>query len=112
MVWSTAFNVGGPILALVIGALLGRAKNRADVHAVVVADAVIVAQEANKRANDANSRLDGALKRIDELEEAERRRDDLARTHLRWDWQQVRRLTDLGHEVPDPPPLFWYDTGK
>lgn len=112
MEWSTLISVGGPLLALLVGGLIGRRKTRAETHSILVGDAVVMATRANERTEQTSSRLDLALKRIDELEDAERRRDELARAHLRWDWQQIRKLTDLGHEVPDPPPLFWYDTGK
>ena len=109
MDWVTVANVGSPVAALLIGGLFGRRKTKADSHSVVVADAVAVAQKANERADRVDTRLDGALRRIEELEDRENRRDDLARQHLRWDWSQVRRLADLGIEVPDPPALFLYD---
>lgn len=109
MDWVTALNVGSPIAALVIGGLFGRRKTKADSHSVVVADAMSVATKANERADTVSLRLDGALRRIDELEDRENRRDELARQHLRWDWRQVRKLADLGFEVEDPPALFLYD---
>jgi uncharacterized lipoprotein YehR (DUF1307 family) len=92
-----------------LGGVIGRRKTKADVHSVVVADATKVAKDADERADRAMSRLDDAFKRINALEDRENRRDELARQHLRWDWRQVRALTDLGIEVEDPPALFLYD---
>lgn len=112
MDWVTAANVGSPIAALIIGGMFTRKKTKADSHSVVVADAVAVAKQANERADTVSKRLDNALTRIDELEDKENRRDDLLRLHLRWDWRQIRKLTDLGIEVEDPPSLFLYDNPK
>lgn len=109
MDWVTALNVGSPVAALLIGGLFGRRKTKADSHSVVVADAVTMAKKAEERADRDSTRLDGALRRIDDLEDRENRRDALARQHLRWDWRQVRQLADLGIEVEDPPALFLYD---
>lgn len=109
MDWLTVANVGSPVAALIIGGMFSRKKTKADSHSVVVADAVAIAKQANERTDATNARLEGALRRIDELEERENRRDELARQHLRWDWRQVRRLADLGIEVDDPPALFLYD---
>jgi len=109
MDWLAALNVGSPVACLIIGGLFGRRKTKSDSHSVVVADAVSVAQKANERADATNTRLDGAFRRIEELEDRENRRDELARQHLRWDWRQMRKLTDLGIEVEDPPALFLYD---
>lgn len=103
MDWVTVANVGSPIAGLIVGGLFGRKKTKADSHSVVVADAVAVAQKANERAET-------ALRRLDEMEDRENRRDELARQHLRWDWGRVRQLADLGIEVPDPPALFLYDS--
>jgi hypothetical protein len=102
MDWAAVLGVGGPSLALLVGGMVGKRKTKADAHSVVVAD-------ATKVAKDVSDRLDTALKRIDALEDRENRRDELARQHLRWDWRQVRALTDLGIEVEDPPALFLYD---
>lgn len=101
MDWAAAWNVGAPIVALLVGGLFGRRKVNADTHAVVVTNATDFARNVNER-------YDMLLKRVDELEEREDRRDELARQHLRWDWRQVRKLADLGFEVEDPPPLFLY----
>lgn len=109
MDWVAALNVGSPLAGLLIGGLFGRRKTKADSHSVVVADAVAVAQKASEHADKANERAAQALRRIDELEDRETRRDELARQHLRWDWRQVRRLADIGIEVEDPPALFLYD---
>lgn len=108
MDWVPVFNAGGPIVALLVGGLIGRRKTKADSHSVVVADAVLVATKAREDAATANAGLHDALRRINDLEERENRRDDLARQHLRWDWRQVRKLADFGIDVEDPPPLFLY----
>lgn len=109
MDWVTAANVGSPIAALIIGGLFTRKKTKADSHSVVVADAVAVAQQARDDASRASARASDALKRVDEMEARENQRDELARQHIRWDWRLIRKLTDLGIEVEDPPPLFVYD---
>lgn len=109
MDWVTAANVGSPIAALVIGGLFTRKKTKADSHSVVVADAVAVSQKASEQADKANARAEDALRRIDEMENRENARDELARQHIRWDWKLMRQLHDLGIEVPDPPSLFLYD---
>jgi hypothetical protein len=105
-------GVGGPIAGILVGVLAGRRKTKADTHSVVVADAVTVASKANERADLTMTRLDGAMARIEALEDRENRRDELARKHLRWDWARVRELADMGRVVDDPPPLFLYDDPK
>lgn len=100
--WGTALSVAGPLAGLIVGGLFTRRKTKADSHSVVVADAVKLAQENDRR-------LSEAFRRIDDLEDRERARDNLARQHLRWDWRMIRSLADQGIEVSDPPPLFLYD---
>ena len=102
MDWVTALNVAGPVAGLVIGGMFGRKKTKADAHSIVVTDAMAFGAKMSEK-------LDNALRRIDDLENRENRRDELARQHLRWDWRQVRQLADLGIEVEDPPALFLYD---
>lgn len=101
MDWTAALNVGAPVVALGLGLLAGRRKTKADTHAVVVTNATDFARTVNER-------YDMLLRRVDELEQREDQRDNLARQHLRWDWRQLRKLADLGIEVEDPPPLFLY----
>lgn len=102
MDWVTVLNVGGPVAGLVVGGLFGRRKTKADSHSVVVTDATTFGTMMLQRAEKAEARIDA-------LEDRENRRDELARQHLRWDWQQVRSLFDLGITVEEPPPLFLYD---
>lgn len=109
MDWTQLISPGLGFLGLVTGGVIAKRKPKADAHAVVVADAVSIAKDARESADRANGRADNALRRIEELEDRENRRDELARQHLRWDWRQVRRLADLGVEVEDPPALFLYD---
>lgn len=109
MDWVTALNVAGPIAGIMVGGFFGRKKTKADAHSAVVTDAVAMAKSADDRADAAHTRLDQALRRIDDLEDRERARDTLARAHLRWDWARVRQLADLGYEVTDPPSLFLYE---
>ena len=101
MDWNVVANVAGPVVALIAGGIFGSRKRKADTHAVVVTNATDFAASVN-------ARYDAVLRRLDEMEDRENRRDDLARAHLRWDWGRVRQLADLGVEVPDPPPLFLY----
>jgi hypothetical protein len=109
MDWTQLISPGLGTLGLIAGGIIAKRKPKADAHAVVVADAVAIASNANQRAEATNARLDVAMRRLDEMEDRENRRDELARQHLRWDWRQVRRLADLGIEVEDPPALFLYD---
>jgi hypothetical protein len=109
MDWTQLISPGLGFAGVAVGGWLAKRKPKADSHSVVVSDAVAVATKANERADQVSNRLDVALRRIDDLEVRENRRDDLARQHLRWDWRQVRQLQDLGLEVEDPPRLFLYD---
>lgn len=109
MDWLQVISPAFGFLGIVTGGVIAKRKPKSDAHAVVVADAVAIASNASARAEATNARLDNALRRIDDLEDRENRRDELARQHLRWDWRQVRRLADLGIDVEDPPALFLYD---
>ena len=102
MDWGTAFNVGGPIVGLIVGGLFTRRKTKADSHSIVVTDATTFGNMMLARAERAEARIDA-------LEEKELKRDELARQHLKWDWRLIRQLADQGIEIPDPPPLFMYD---
>lgn len=106
MDWTQLISPGLGLLGIISGGIIAKRKPRTDQHSVVVTDAVAVARQANERAEQVSTRLDGALRRIDELEEGERRRDNLARQHLRWDWRLLRKLHDQGIDHEDPPPLF------
>lgn len=103
MDWLQLIGPGLGTVGVVLGGWIAKRKPRVDQHAVIVADATDFGQKMYDR-------LEEALRRIDSLEDREKRRDDLARQHLRWDWRQVRRLADQGIKVEDPPPLFVYDT--
>jgi hypothetical protein len=105
-------EVIGSALAVVgigLGGWLSRRKPKVDRHSAVVTDSTAFGRLMLERQEKQDARLDSALGRIDQLEEKEQQRDELARQHIKWDWRLMRQLHDQGIEVPDPPPLFVYD---
>lgn len=110
MDWATALNVGGPIAGLIVGGLFTRKKTKADSHSVIVTDSISYAKSLREDLEERDRRDDERDRRLDALEAKMLRRDNLARAHIRWDWQMIEKLRDAGIEVPDnPPPLFVFD---
>lgn len=110
--WTSTIGPGLGLLGVIAGGAIAKRKPKADAHTAVVTDATAFARMLLERQARQDSRLDAAETRLDEADEKEKLRDELARDHVRWDWMLLRRLADAGIDVSDlgdPPPLFVYN---
>ena len=114
MAWEWTSLIG-PVLGfagIATGGVIAKWKPKVDTHTAVVTDATTFAKLLLDRQKAQDERLDAQAKRIDELEDRELKRDELARQHIQWDWRVMRELHDRGATISEPPPLFVYNDQK
>ncbi len=113
--WTSLIGPGTGVAGVIAGGVIAKFKSKTDRNTAVVSDANAFAKLVLERQTRQDNRLDRAEERLDEADQKELQRDDLARRHIRWDWKLLRLLHDAGSDVSalgDPPPLFVYDNEK
>jgi hypothetical protein len=104
--WAVAILGTGGVAKYVVDMVKSRSGGKKD----KAEGAVVLVDSASNYAASVVARLDKVTDEFDAYrrtqDERNRRQDILFRAHARWDDQVRRKLAEMNHDVPDPPPLY------